>query len=169
MENNNKQQNKGNQPQGPNSKKLFFFMLILSVVMLFLWLYKDIGGNDTISYSSFIESVKKGLLVTEKNRPLVIFDSGKITGYIKTNEGTSEKFKTNIPPLFDNGELYKLLTDSQYRYTFKAENEQNPLFSMFLLNILPIGILFLIIWFMFRQVQGGGNKAFSFGKSKAEI
>ena len=37
-----------------------------------------------------------------------------------------------------------------------------------LIQFLPWLIGFFFIWFMFRQVQGGGGKAFSFGKSKAK-
>ncbi|MGA2478567.1 MAG: ATP-dependent zinc metalloprotease FtsH, partial [Spirochaetia bacterium] len=37
-----------------------------------------------------------------------------------------------------------------------------------LIQFLPWVIGFFFIWFMFRQVQGNGNKAFSFGKSRAK-
>ena len=37
-----------------------------------------------------------------------------------------------------------------------------------IIEFLPWVIGFFFIWFMFRQVQGNGNKAFSFGKSKAK-
>jgi cell division protease FtsH len=37
-----------------------------------------------------------------------------------------------------------------------------------MIEFLPWFIGFFFIWFMFRQVQGSGNRAFSFGKSKAK-
>jgi cell division protease FtsH len=37
------------------------------------------------------------------------------------------------------------------------------------LEFMPWFIGFFFIWFMFRQIQGGGNKAFSFGKSRAKL
>jgi cell division protease FtsH len=44
-----------------------------------------------------------------------------------------------------------------------------PSFGAFLLNYLPI-LLLLGFWiFLFRQMQAGGAKAFSFGKSKAKL
>ena len=45
--------------------------------------------------------------------------------------------------------------------------EQSVSFGLVMLQLLPWGLSFLFIWWMFRSVQGGGNKAFSFGKSKA--
>ncbi|MCK5863393.1 MAG: ATP-dependent zinc metalloprotease FtsH [Candidatus Hydrogenedentes bacterium] len=39
-----------------------------------------------------------------------------------------------------------------------------------LLNILPLVLIFGVFWFfMFRQMQGGSNKAMSFGKSRARM
>ena len=38
-----------------------------------------------------------------------------------------------------------------------------------LIDLIPwVLIGFVFIWFMLRQMQGGGNKALSFGKSKAK-
>ena len=44
-----------------------------------------------------------------------------------------------------------------------------PSFGTFLLNYLPLLLLFGFWIFLFRQMQAGGAKAFSFGKSKAKL
>ncbi len=155
-----------NQAQPPNAKRLFFFMLILSAVLVFLWFYKGLDDKEQVTYNVFLEYVKTGRIFTDKENPLIIFDTNKITGKYKDRD-TTKSFQTSIPPIFDKGDLYTLLTESEYKFTFKGATEQNPMFSVILLNLLPIGILFVMIWFMFKQFQGGGNKAFSFGKSKA--
>ena len=155
-----------NQVQPPNAKRLFFFMLILSAVLVFLWFYKGIDDKEQVTYNVFLEFVKTGRIFTDKENPLIIFDTNKITGKYKDRD-TTKSFQTSIPPIFDKGDLYTLLTESEYKFTFKGATEQNPMLSVILLNLLPIGILFVMIWFMFKQFQGGGNKAFSFGKSKA--
>lgn len=167
-DNKNVNNNNGNnnQVQPPNAKRLFFFMLILSAVLVFLWFYKGVDDRESITYNEFLDHIQTGRLFTDKENPLIIYDTGKISGKIRDREG-EKKFQTTIPPIFDKGELYSLLTESDYKHTFKGGSEQNPMLSMLLLNILPIGLLFFLIWFMFRQMQGGGNKAFSFGKSKA--
>ena len=49
-------------------------------------------------------------------------------------------------------------------------DEKNMWFSMLLLQILPIIVILGLFWFfMFRQMQGGNNKAMSFGKSRARL
>ena len=59
------------------------------------------------------------------------------------------------------------ITDLGPKYTFVKDNDvlQNVLFQF-----LPILLLIGFIWFiMFRQMQGGSNKAMSFGKSRAKM
>jgi len=48
--------------------------------------------------------------------------------------------------------------------------KKDTLWLSFLLNIVPFLLILGLIWFfMFRQMQGGSNKAMSFGKSKARL
>jgi cell division protease FtsH len=50
------------------------------------------------------------------------------------------------------------------------EGDENTLWFSILVNILPLVLMFGIIWFfMFRHMQGGNNKAMSFGKSRARL
>jgi len=47
---------------------------------------------------------------------------------------------------------------------------ENTLWTSLLINILPLLIIIGLFWFfMFRQMQGGSNKAMSFGKSRARM
>ena len=49
-------------------------------------------------------------------------------------------------------------------------HRENTMWTMFLINVLPILLIFGLFWFfMFRQMQGGSNKALSFGKSRARM
>ncbi len=46
----------------------------------------------------------------------------------------------------------------------------NALWTGLLFNVLPLVLIFGLFWFfMFRQMQGGSNKAMSFGKSRARL
>ncbi len=55
--------------------------------------------------------------------------------------------------------------EGQYRYEV-----DNALWQGLLLNVLPLIIIMGLFWFfMFRQMQGGSNKALSFGKSRARM
>ena len=47
---------------------------------------------------------------------------------------------------------------------------ESTVWTMLLLNILPIILIIGVFWFfMFRHMQGGSNKAMSFGKSRAKL
>ena len=46
----------------------------------------------------------------------------------------------------------------------------NAIWTGLLFNVLPLVLIFGLFWFfMFRQMQGGSNKAMSFGKSRARL
>jgi cell division protease FtsH len=52
-------------------------------------------------------------------------------------------------------------------YKFQTDN---ALWQGFLFNVLPLLLVIGLFWFfMFRQMQGGSNKALSFGKSRARL
>ncbi len=74
-------------------------------------------------------------------------------------------FKTLLP-IANNPEDMKRLEAKGV--VLKAQ-EPRPSLVAVLVSLLP-WVLILGIWiFLFRQMQAGGNKAFSFGKSKAKL
>ncbi len=76
-----------------------------------------------------------------------------------------KNFKTRLA-IANNPEEVKRLRDRQVQ--IKAQ-EPRPSLLAVLVSLLP-WVLILGIWiFLFRQMQAGGNKAFSFGKSKAKL
>ena len=75
------------------------------------------------------------------------------------------KFKTTIPANYPD--LYKSLTDKNVKVTIK-DNSNGTMIS-WVMNGLPL-LLLLGLWIFFmRQMQSGGNKALSFGKSRARL
>ena len=154
----------------PNEKsggpgRFALIVLILSAILILYFLYSQSSNSgNAISYVEFVSAVKDGQIISDREKPLLIYENGKIIGKYRGKGGESG-FETMIPPIFDNGELHKLLTENKVIY--KGASDQNSLITMILFNVLPIAILIFIIWFMFRQFQGAGNKAFTFGKSRA--
>ncbi len=73
-------------------------------------------------------------------------------------------FKTYSPAVIDSKMLEKLPS------VVKSREKSNSYFLSILSNIIPLLLIFGILWFfMFRQIQGTGNKALSFGKSRARL
>lgn len=50
-----------------------------------------------------------------------------------------------------------------------VDDQAGALWVGFFTSVLPFLLIFGFLWFMFRQAQGSGNQAMSFGKSKARL
>jgi len=75
------------------------------------------------------------------------------------------RFHLNLPPNYPD--MVKALQDHHVSVTYK--DNQGTQWSMWLVQLSPI-ILLGVLWFiMIRQMQTGGNKALSFGKSRARL
>src|SRR5579884_2479971 len=131
------------------------------VVALFMILLYNLFNTssrpieDEIIFSDFMAKTEKGE-VSE-----VTIKDNYISGILK--DGT--KFKTysaNYP------DLVKSLREKNVRITAKPP-EEPPWYMTFLMTWGPF-ILFVGLWIFFmRQMQVGGNKALSFGKSRARL
>jgi cell division protease FtsH len=138
------------------SKNLVFWAII-AIIMVFLFKIFYGTSRQTVSdknYSDFISAV-------ENNRVQKVEAQGKNITWIDT-EG--KHFKTYAP---EDPEMIKLLRDKKVIINAKKE-EEFPLWNI-LINWFPM-ILLIGVWLFFmRQMQIGGGKALSFGKSKAKI
>ena len=110
-----------------------------------------------IEFSQFIEEVK------QKKVNEVKIMGQNIEGLYN---GEGGKFKT-VGPLA-NKDLRKELEANNVRVNFGAPDDGNY-WTAILINSIPIIFLFVLFLFFMRQLQGGGGKAMSFGKSRAKL
>jgi cell division protease FtsH len=93
----------------------------------------------------------------------------KITGEEIDGEDTGgKKFKTTISPEAV-GDLAKDLRQNGVTSIKFEKSSNSSLMYVFLSSWLPFILLFGFWIFMIRQMQSGGNKALSFGKSRARL
>ena len=138
------------------SKNLVFWAVI-AIIMVFLFKIFYGTSRQTVSdknYSDFISAV-------ENNRVQKVEAQGRNIAWIDT-EG--KHFKTYAP---EDPEMIKLLREKKVIINAKKE-EESPLWNI-LINWFPMIILIGVWLFFMRQMQIGGGKALSFGKSKAKI
>ncbi|MBI3594888.1 MAG: ATP-dependent metallopeptidase FtsH/Yme1/Tma family protein [Nitrospirae bacterium] len=141
----------------PRFKNLALWLVIgLFMILLFnLFNVPTRPGEEELIFSDFMARVEKGD-VSE-----IIIKENHLSGVLK--DGV--KFKTytaNYP------ELIKSLRDKNVKITVKPPDE-NPWYITFLITWGPF-VFFLALWIFFmRQMQMGGNKALSFGKSRARL
>ncbi|MBF9018104.1 MULTISPECIES: ATP-dependent zinc metalloprotease FtsH [unclassified Oceanispirochaeta] len=145
-----------------NNRSALMFLGILILFFMFFFSFSTQGEMNEIPYSMFLEYVNKGMIYDVQ-----ILDQKEIEGrYINPsdNQRSGMSFKTVIPYYDDN--LMGLLIDKGVSIK-GGDKTISP--AIIMLQLLPWAISFLFIWWMFRSMQGGGgNKAFSFGKSKAK-
>ena len=140
-----------------NRFALIFLVALLGMFIIMLFSNTQTPGRD-IAYSQFLGYLREGQIESVK-----IIDQYEIQGTLRGVEGETQTFVTNIP-YFDD-ELIPELREQGVRFS-GSPRPVSPF--QVLLEFLPWMIGFFFIWFMFRQVQGSGNRAFSFGKSKAK-
>jgi cell division protease FtsH len=89
-----------------------------------------------------------------------------IVGTDVTGTGTDNRqFHTVIPPNYP--EIYKTMQEKGVKYSWKDSTGSGWISILF--NAVPLLILLGLWIFMMRQMQSGGNKALSFGKSRARL
>jgi len=116
---------------------------------------KQYRREPEIIFSEFMGGVERGD-VRE-----VVIQGHHIQGKYKNGE----PFRTFAP---DDPELVKSLRDKGVKIAAKAEDE-SPWYMILLLNWLPMLLLVGVWIFFMRQMQMGGGKAMSFGKSRAKL
>lgn len=144
---------------GRTNRFALVFFLVMAVSFAF---YLFGGGNSAdqqeLPYSSFLAHLERNEV-----EAVNILDSRNIEGALKGADGEIVLFKSLIP--YDDPQLLPLLREHDVKISGSVSG-MSP-FTM-LLSFLPWIIGFGFIWFMFRNAQGAGNKAFQFGKSKAK-
>ena len=138
-------------------KSLLFWMVLVLVGVLIWNFSTNFQQRDSlISFSDFMEKVNGGQVST------VTITGSEVTGTFKA---ANETFRTYAPAQYEG--LANKLLDKGVQVTAK-EPTVSPWSTIFY-SWAPI-LLMIGFWiFLMRQMQSGGNKALSFGKSKAKL
>ena len=139
------------------SAKNVLFWIASLVILVLLWSLFPTGPKPKeFTFSEFLDQVE------HKNVQEVIIQDNLAQGKLKDGS----QFKTTLPPQY--ADLIKVLRENQVNIVVKDTTSKNSWLAI-LLNWFPI-LLLIFFWFMFmRQMQAGGNKALSFGKSRAKL
>jgi cell division protease FtsH len=140
-----------------NVKTAVFWIVILCAVVL-VWMAVRTGRGPTpksLAASEFVNLVQDGK----------VKDANIVGTDVQGTEVDNSTFHTQIPPSYTD--IWKILQDKGVKYSWK-ESAGNGWIGI-LFNAIPILILLGLWIFMMRQMQSGGNKALSFGKSRARL
>ena len=139
--------------------KTVVFWLVIVLAGVLLWQVVK-GANASVKeheiiYSEFMSQVDKD------NISEVTVVGNDVHGKLKNDKSSFHVF---VPSNYT--EMYKPLRDHGVNITVKDANGGS---YTWLINLLPFVLLGALWFIMIRQMQTGGNKALSFGKSRARL
>ncbi|HWQ54962.1 MAG TPA: ATP-dependent zinc metalloprotease FtsH [Bryobacteraceae bacterium] len=141
-----------------NIKTAILWVVLICVGVL-LWTVVRAGGHRSekqITYTEFMRDVDAGKVKS------VTITGNEVQGVY---QGDQEGLRTTLPPNYP--EPIKRMEERGVAITAKAGDSNG--WVSFLVNLSPFILLFAFWIFMMRQMQSGGNKALSFGKSRARL
>jgi cell division protease FtsH len=138
---------------------LIWVFMITCLVVLWQVVVKTTGGNQEkkINLTQLLNDADQGKIKD------VTVNGGEVTGHYRDDPKT--QFDLTIPSNYPD--LYNTLRSHGVEITIKDQSPNQWL--NILISIAPFALLFGLWFFLLRQMQSGGNKAMSFGKSRARL
>jgi cell division protease FtsH len=140
--------------------KTVLFWAVIMVSAFLLWQVVRTGGTSQkdkeVNFSQFMSDVDQGIV-----REVTVIGV-EVRGKYKADNSA---FHTTVPPNFPD--MYKTLRDKGV--SINVKDISNGTWPSWILNLAPLVLLAALWFFMIRQMQTGGNKALSFGKSRARL
>jgi cell division protease FtsH len=148
------------------SKQLSFWVFVILVpVAIIQFSGKGSDAAPEIPYTPQYDDQ-----LQHNNIDKVTIQAGRLlTGEFKNKVAIKgryvSKFKVLLPTENSSDEVARLRA---HNVQIQAEDAR-PSFTTILISLFPYLLIFGIWFFLFRSMQAGGAKAFSFGKSKAKL
>ncbi|TCL71608.1 membrane protease FtsH catalytic subunit [Hydrogenispora ethanolica] len=143
------------------AREILLYFLVAILVLVFVARFMKIDNPvDNLNFDQFIKRVEAGKIIDAK----VNNNDGTIDGEQKDFPKTKYHVEgpVNHPELY-----YDLLRSKGVKLSFS--NPGNGWWAFILPNLGMI-VIFIIFWFfLLNQMQNTGNKALSFGKSRARL
>jgi len=137
-------------------------LLWVVLILMFVAFYQFFASHDKkqkeLAFSDFVTKVERGEV-----RDVVVKDNVNYVGALKDNS----EFHT-VGPIDAMGTILDRMMKNGVTVHYDKP-EGNSFWVTVLVQYLPLVFLFLLFFFFMRQLQSGGGKAMSFGKSKAKL
>jgi cell division protease FtsH len=154
------------QRKGENSSKqvhktiALWLIIVLMVISVLHILNQPIEHSEKVEFSDFMAAA------TANQIESIQIQDDEYRGKFKPDYRNGARFETIGPA--DSPKALDMLaaTDAKVEYLKKKET---PFWQTMLISWLPMLLLFGFFFFSMRQIQVGGGKAMSFGRSKAKL
>ena len=151
---------------GSISKSVALWMLTALIVVAVVQYMSKQRNPAEIAYTEYSKQLAAGNVLSVE-----IVEGKLLRGKLKTaitvppDNKTNSEF-TTLMPIANSAPELERLNAAGVAISAKEPKEN---FVGILIAALPWVALLALYWFIFRQMQQGGNRAFSFGKSKAKL
>jgi cell division protease FtsH len=150
---------------GNLSKNLALWLLVgLLALALFQMMSRQRNPTQEFSYTEFSRQLDQGNIARVE-----IFDGKRLEGDFKngvTKDNRTAKSFQVLLPVANSEEFIKRLDDAGVPITAK---EPKGGITAIIIAALPWIVILGLWFFLLRQLQAGGSRAFAFGKSKAKL
>jgi cell division protease FtsH len=138
---------------------IFWVSIVGCLVLLWQVVQKSTAGGheQEIAFSKLMTDVDQGLVQN------VTITNTEVRGHYRNDK--NDTFHTTVPANYPD--MIKSMRDRGVDIT--VHDAQNNNWLSWLVNLAPLLIIGALWFFMLRQMQSGGNKALSFGKSRARL
>jgi cell division protease FtsH len=142
------------------AKQVLLWLMIISSALVFVWYLqsKQTSPAKELSFDAALTQIRhkeiKEATIKQDALELVNKSEQKFTAKLDTSDATRDQ-------------IYGAAKDTDT--VIKLEAPSSGLGWLVLVNALPFILLMGFLAFTLRQMQAGGNKALSFGKSKAKL
>ena len=151
----------------PRNRSSFIYILfIIGIAILLFFNYRQSSTiQEVLTINELAVQIRSGeiaRIVSDDNEIRVIYEDG--------TEGSAykEPASTLVEQLKEFGVTTEELNPKNIKFEVQPPNQWVGLITVFS-YLAPIILLGAMFWFIFRQAQGGGNAAMSFGKSRARM
>jgi cell division protease FtsH len=140
-------------------KTIIFWVFIFACLVVLWQLFQKSAGtgkDSEIAWSEFLTDAQQGQVSD------VTVVGSEVRGHLKNDKGS---FHVTVPANYPH--LFDVLDQSKAKVNIK--NADGNGWWNILIQFSPVIVIGALWFFMIRQMQSGGNKAMSFGKSRARL
>jgi cell division protease FtsH len=137
---------------------LIWVFMIACLICLWQFVVKGagVGQDHAVSLTQFLNDADQGKISD------VVVNNTEVTGHYRDDKN---QFHTTVPATYPD--MFNILRSHGVNVTIKDQNSN--FWVSTLISIAPFALLLGLWFFLLRQMQSGGNKAMSFGKSRARL
>jgi cell division protease FtsH len=140
---------------------VFYVLILLAIVGVVNYITGQNPTRVTLTYSQFVEKVKE-----HQVQPKVVVTPEGLTATIDGTLTDGKKFTTRA--LLMNNDISSFLVDNGLDSTIEPQPKAS-IWIQFLESVVPFIFIFILMFFLFNQAQGGGSRVMNFGKSRARL